>query len=256
MYVAGFVVRCESMRRPGQAKVDEPGVHGLLPCADAPFARLLVTDDRARELLPSLLRDVDAGTVNVLGESPRCLDVMDQHPAWTRSHTARAMVCPDLAALPVLALPRGLKLQPVRRTSADAADAVPLDQAVAAAMRADPRIAGPAATFADYLRSLSRTVRLFAAVATDGTVRATSGCDAVGPAARVFFVNTDPECRRQGIGLAMTSHALRAARGSGARNASLDASGAGQRMYERLGFAAVTQATRFTAERAAAAAGG
>ena len=34
-------------RRPGQAVVAEPGVSGLLGGAEDPFARLLVTDDRA-----------------------------------------------------------------------------------------------------------------------------------------------------------------------------------------------------------------
>jgi GNAT superfamily N-acetyltransferase len=234
------------MRRTGQAEVDEPGVAGLLPCKEAPFLRLLVTDDRAHELLASLLRDAGAGTVQVLAEAPRCLEVMNEHPAWTRSETATAMVCPDLRTVPVVALPRGLTLREVRRLPADAADGVPLEQAVALAMRADPRIAGPPAAFADYLRSLPRTAHLFAAVDAGGAVRATSGCNVVGPTTSVFFVNTDPEWRGQGIGYAMTSQALGAARDRGARQASLDATGAGQRIYERLGFEAVTQATRFT----------
>ena len=112
-------------------------------------------------------------------------------------------------------------------------------------MRSDPRIEGPPATFADYLRSLPSTVRLFAGVDADGAVRATSGCDAFGPAASVFFVNTDPEWRGRGVGRAMTAVALDAARQRGARHASLDATGAALRIYERLGFESVTQATRF-----------
>jgi hypothetical protein len=44
IYVAGFVVRCEAMRRGDQRHVEAPGVHGLLPSTDDPVARLLVTD--------------------------------------------------------------------------------------------------------------------------------------------------------------------------------------------------------------------
>src|SRR5262249_12877951 len=140
------------------------------------------------------------------------------------------------------------RLREVRRLSDDAVEGVPLEQAVAAAMRADPRIDGPPAAFADYLRSLPPTAHLFAAVdADDGAVRATSGCNAVGETASVFFVNTEPEWRRQGIAHAMTSQALAAALRRGARHASLDATGAGRRIYERLGFEAVAQVARFTA---------
>jgi len=63
--------------------------------------------------------------------------------------------------------------------------------------------------------------------------------------ASVFFVNTDPGWRRRGIGQEMTAAALRAARQSGARRASLDASDAGRSIYSRLGFEAVSPAVRF-----------
>ena len=49
----------------------------------------------------------------------------------------------------------------------------------------------------------------------------------------------------RGIGRAMTTAALHAARGRGARQASLDASTAGVRIYTRLGFEASSAVTRF-----------
>jgi ribosomal protein S18 acetylase RimI-like enzyme len=247
VYLAGFVARCEVTRRPDQSELNEPGVHGLLPCAGAPFMRLLVTDDRAHDSIASLLSDAREGMVTVLAEARRCLELVERHPAWTRSETSMAMVHRDLQAAPTPVLPPELSLRPVRRLAGDDDDGVPLEQAVAAAKRADPRSKSSAAEFADYLRSLPRTVQLFAAVDTGGAVRATSGCFTFGGAASVFFVNTDHDWRRRGIGQAMTALALRAARDSGARTVSLDATGAGARIYERVGFEAVTEATRFTA---------
>lgn len=76
-------------------------------------------------------------------------------------------------------------------------------------------------------------------------IRATSGAGAFGAEASVMFVNTDPNWRRRGIGLAMTAAALHSARASGARRACLDASRAGATIYRRLGFEVVTEMTRF-----------
>jgi ribosomal protein S18 acetylase RimI-like enzyme len=76
-------------------------------------------------------------------------------------------------------------------------------------------------------------------------VRATCGCDVVGMAASVMFVNTDPAWRGRGIGRAMTAFALRAAKERGARHACLDATAAGVSIYQRLGFEVVTPTTRF-----------
>src|SRR5262249_32892974 len=145
-----------------------------------------------------------------------------------------------------LELPAGLEVRRVLRLPDDASDGVLLEQAVAAAVHADPRIQEPRDKFAGYLRSLPPTVRLFAALDADRVVRATSGCDAFGEEATVFFVNTDPAWRGRGVGQAMTVLALRAAREGGARRVSLDATGAGLRIYERLGFETVTKTARFT----------
>jgi GNAT superfamily N-acetyltransferase len=52
----------------------------------------------------------------------------------------------------------------------------------------------------------------------------------------VYFVCTTPDARRQGVGAAVTSHAVRAARAEGAQLAVLTASPMGRGVYERLGF--------------------
>jgi GNAT superfamily N-acetyltransferase len=136
------------------------------------------------------------------------------------------MVCRDLATVPDVALPVGLTLRPVQD----------IETAARLAMRADPAIQGPLAAFADYLRGLEGVVRLLEAVDADGSVRATAGTRVVGAEATAFFVNTDPDWQRRGIGRAMSAAALRTARDLGATRACLDASPAGARIYLSLGF--------------------
>jgi GNAT superfamily N-acetyltransferase len=248
-YVAGALARWDSMRRQDQLAIAEPGAYGLLPCADDPRTGLLITDDRGYETLRSLLARVDAGTIRVFAAASRCAALLEQQPNWTRSSTATAMVCGDLGEAPTLELPDGLTLRRVRRLRQDPADGVPLEDAAAAARRADPRITDPLRVFAEFLRSLSPAVGLLAAVDTEGAVRATSGFGVYGAEARVFFVNTDPHRRREGIGRTMTAAALRAARDHGARRASLDATETSVRVYQRLGFDAVTETIHFSAAR-------
>jgi len=77
-------------------------------------------------------------------------------------------------------------------------------------------------------------------------VRATSGFNLLGDHAEVLFVNTLPSWQRRGIGIAMTSAALRAACDSGAGRARLDSSDAGLSTYLRLGFEIVGEVQRFT----------
>jgi ribosomal protein S18 acetylase RimI-like enzyme len=112
-------------------------------------------------------------------------------------------------------------------------------------MSASSAIEDPPAVFAEYLRSLPSTFRLFAAIDNHGAVRATSGFGVFGRYATVIFVNTDPDRRGRGIGQAMTAQALRAASCAGARQASLDASEAGRSIYLRLGFETAGTAIRF-----------
>ena len=244
MYLAGFLARCDHLRRAGQTKVEEPGIHGLLGTPDDPHIRLLVTDDRAHDTLAAILPNTTAGMISVFAEAERCSGLVGRCRTW-RAHAATAMSCGDLRAVPALPLPGGLKLQPVRRLPADPADGVRLEDAVTAAIKAAPGIGDPPQVFADYLRSLPASFRLFAGVDRDGAVRATSASGTFGTEATVIFVNTDPEWRGRGIGHAMTAAALRAARDAGALRAGLDASDAGSRIYLRLGFEAVTQTARF-----------
>jgi ribosomal protein S18 acetylase RimI-like enzyme len=235
LYVAAFAARCDARWRPGRPTLDEPGVRGLLEPA-----RLLVSDDRAYDTLAAL--GLRSGMVNVLAAAQRCTEVLS---GWT-AKPLTAMVCRDLRRVPVPALPDGLALRPVRRLPGDPPDGVPLEAAVAAAVAAaDPAIDDTPQQFAAYLRSLPPADRLFAAVDRAGVVRATSAAGAAGTAASVYLVNTDPAWRRRGIGRAMTAAALAAARDSGARHGSLDATEAGLPIYRSLGFEALTRTTQF-----------
>ncbi len=244
VYVAAFVARCNVMRRPGQREVTGPGLHGLLPSADDPLIRLLITDDRAYDTLARLLPDREGGMINVFADAVRCADLVEQDPAWAPDE-ATAMICHDLRTIPAPALPGELTFRPVRRLPGDSPDGVPLEDAAAAAKLAAPTIDATLNVFAEYLRSLPAEIRLFAAVDGDGVVRATSGSGAFGSAANVIFVNTHARWRGRGIGYAMTAAALHAAMAAGARQACLDASDAGMSIYLRLGFEAVTRTTRF-----------
>lgn len=244
VYVAAFVARCNAMRRPDQRPVAGPGLHGLLPSAEDPRTRLLVTDDRAYDALAGLLPDTRGGSINVIAAAGRCSELVSGEPAWTPDE-ATAMVCRDLRKIPEPELPTGLTLHPVLRVSDDPPGGVPLEDATALAALAAPANVPAPDELAQYLRSLPSETWLFAAVDGDGTVRATSGSGRFGAEANAFFVNTDPAWQRRGIGRAMTAAALHAALESGARRACLDASDAGLSIYTRLGFEAVTKTTRF-----------
>jgi ribosomal protein S18 acetylase RimI-like enzyme len=244
VYVAAFRARRDVVRGIGQAEVDEPGVLGLLSSGDDPSARLLVTDDRAYDVLVALLPGIRRGMIKVFAAATRCAELVDGHLSWG-SGEATAMICRDLDRVPQAALPPALTLRPVRRLDDDPPGGVDLQEAVAAAKLAAPGIEEPAAAFGEYLRSLPHAFRLFAAVDDAGEVRATSGSAAFGAAADVILVNTHPDWRSRGIGQAMAAAALRAAQERGARQACLDASEAGVGIYRRLGFEAVSQVTRF-----------
>ncbi len=244
-YATAFDARCEAADAPGTERVDEPGVRGLVSRDVAAPTQLLVLDDRALPTLAALLPGASAGTVRVRAAAPRCTELLRRDGSWT-SKDVTAMVCPDLAAVPDLALPAGLALRPVRRGPGDPADAVPLRDAVVAACRAAPEGELSVDELAAYLRSLPGGPRIFAAVDTDGVVRGTSGSRMFAAEAYVFLVNTDPRWRRRGVGLSMTAVALRSARDAGARHACLDASGAGVPLYRRLGFTPVGPMTQYS----------
>lgn len=216
----------------------------MLSSSEDPRIRLLVTDDRAYDLLAALLPDARAGMVGVFEGASRCAELVGRDAAW-KPKAVTAMICRDLYAVPAVPLPSELTLRPVRRLNDDAPGGVSLEDAVAVVMRAEPAIAEPPEAFAAFLRSLPSSVQLFAAIDDGGAARATSGSSAFGQEANVLFVNTEPAWRGRGIGRAMTAAALRAAQLSGARRACLDASDAGIPIYLRLGFEIASRMTRF-----------
>jgi ribosomal protein S18 acetylase RimI-like enzyme len=232
------------MRSRGQATVEEVGLRGVLPGAGDPRIRLLVTEDQAHDALPALLPDARAGMIRIFGTAARCAQLVADQLAWS-CHTVTAMVCSDLRTVPALRLPSDLTLHPIQRLADIEGGGVALADAVVAAMSAAPAIEDPPEVFADFLRSLPPAFRLFAAVDSDGKVRATSGSGVFDKYATVIFVNTDRDSRGRGIGQAMTAEALRAAQRAGARQASLDASDPGRSIYLRLGFKNAGTLTRF-----------
>jgi GNAT superfamily N-acetyltransferase len=232
------------MRSTASQLVDAPGIQGVVsPSGDSP-TRLLVTEDRADDLLASLMPSVHAGTISVFVTAPRCIEIVTSRAGW-RASAVTAMINRDLRTLPDISLPSGLTLRAVRRVAADPTTGVPLQEAVAVALVADPRSDDSARVLADHLRSMPPSIRLFAAVDADGTVLATSGSGTFGVQATVIFVNTHPGWRRRGIGQAMTVTALQAARDAGASQACLEASGTALGIYQRLGFEMVAQTTQF-----------
>ena len=57
VYIAAFLARCDAARRAGQAILGTPGLQGLVQSGDPPRIRLLVTDDRAYDVLSAQLLD-------------------------------------------------------------------------------------------------------------------------------------------------------------------------------------------------------
>ena len=243
VYVQAFLARCLAARPSGDGLIDEPGIHGLLPDADDGRTRVLITDDRARDRLSTLLGDARAGMITVCAAAVQCGEILEADPAW-RAGTATAMICRDLQTVRARPLPSELTLRPVQRLASDPPGGVPLAEAAAAACRADPA-STDARALGDHLRSLPRAFALWVAVDHGDTVRGTSGSAAFGATASVIFVNTDPTWRRRGVARVMTAIALRAAEGAGARYAGLDASDAGKDLYLSLGFEAASQVRRF-----------
>lgn len=246
-YVAGFRDRVVAMRQPGQEIVDEPGLVGLLgQDAHTLGGRVLVTDDRARDVLDARLPELFARVLYVFDQAKDSREVLSRSRRF-RETWCTAMVCDRLDLIADLALPDGLTQRPIA-TSRDAVG-VPVEAAAAAALRSDPRMAPTTNLddFVGYLRSIPNT-RFLAAVDDDGVVRATAAAASWAATAGVFFVNTDPAWRGRGVGTAMTAAVLRAATADGAGRACLDASELGLAIYRRLGFASVGGITQFVME--------
>lgn len=245
-YVDAFGHRVRAAAKPGQQIIEEPGIVALLgTSAEALDGRVLVVDDRALDVLSARLPVLSARVVTVFAGAVACQRLMEGQAGYHRE-TSTAMVCDDLASVPDAQLCDGLTLRPVSREPSPPPQAVHLQDAAAAALRADPGTA-PADSledFVDYLRSVPRA-RFVAAVDDDGVVRATAAATCWGDVAGVFFVDTDVAWRGRGIGTAMTAAALREAARSGARSAVLDSSASGLSIYRRLGFRAVGEVTVF-----------
>ena len=255
-YVLGFRERILAMRQSGLEILDEPGLVGLIGrSADTLEGRVLVTDDRALDLLTRRLPGLFARVAYVFDEAGACRRLMTDAGSY-RATRCTAMVCNDLDAIPELTLPAGLSLRAVSVRPEDGSGdhagggaSVALVDAATAAIRSDPDMAPTSnlEDFVDYLRSVPNT-RYLAAVDYDGVVRATAAAAAWGSSTGVFFVNTDPAWRGHGVGTAMTAAALRMAAADGAERACLDASDLGLSIYRRLGFEPVGGITQFVRE--------
>ncbi len=76
-------------------------MQGLLPGTEDPLARLLVTDDRAYQVLEALLPRVETGMITAFASAARCANLIADHQTW-RITTPMAMVCRDLRIVPLL----------------------------------------------------------------------------------------------------------------------------------------------------------
>jgi len=247
-YVLGFRDRVRAMHQPGQEILDEPGIVALIGRGgDALDGRVLVTDDRACDLLTRRLPRLFARVTYVFDAADGCRRLLSDVGGY-RAVRCTAMVCDALDAIPELALPAGLSLRGVSMHAGDGGR-VALVEAALAAVRSDPTMAPTSnlEDFVDYLRSVPST-RYLAAVDDEGIVRATAAAATWGSTAGVFFVNTDPGWRGRGVGTAMTAAALRKAAAGGADRACLDATTLGLSIYLRLGFESVGGITQFVPE--------
>src|ERR1700748_337011 len=85
LWVAAFAAR--------RSGVDAPGVTGAFGSADDPYARLLVTDDRAEPFLAALEGPAIA---IVLDAAPRCAALL---AGWGETTPIALMVRPELESL-------------------------------------------------------------------------------------------------------------------------------------------------------------
>lgn len=244
-YAASFDARCAVGAGPGTQRVRAPGIRGVLAVDGESLTQLLVLDDRALGTLSAVLPRAAVGTIRIHDAARRCAALLREDRTWA-PNAVTGMVSSDLRAVPDRPLPAGLTLRPVCRVPSDEQGGVPLADAVGAVGRATGagQVAGPG--LAAYLRSMPQGARLFAAVDDEGVVRGTSGSRTFGSEAYVFFVNTDLDWQRRGVGLSMTAAALRAATASAATRATLDASASGIGLYQRLGFTAMGKLTQFS----------
>jgi len=244
---AAIDIYCDAFVEPNRHELDsDPVVEIASGIRGVAHTRLLVADDSGYGRLVTEVACPRPGVVFVLDRASRCDRFLHDQPGWTAHATELAMVLRDIRAVTGTALPDGLDLRCVDRVGSGAPDAVPLKDAVDAAIASDPGITDSADRVAAYLSGLPPSVRLFAAVDETGIVRATSACHVFGEYTQVFFVSTEPDWRRRGIGSAMTAGALRGAASLGARSALLHSTADGASLYKRLGFEALGMLTRYS----------
>jgi ribosomal protein S18 acetylase RimI-like enzyme len=244
---AAIDIYCDAFVAPKRHELDSEAVVRIAPGMRAvAHVRRLVSDDSGYDRLVTEVASAQPGVVFVFERAPRCNGFLRDQPDWSADATEMAMVLGDIDHMSSASLPDSLDLRPVDRVGSGAPDAVPLKDAVTAAIRSDPGITGSADGVASFLSGLPPSVRVFAAVDETGAVRATSACHVFGEYTQIFFVSTEPNWRRQGIGGAMTAGALRGAASLGAHRAFLHSTADGGSVYKRLGFEAVGLLTRYS----------
>jgi ribosomal protein S18 acetylase RimI-like enzyme len=245
LYASAFVARYSQEAGNTPAPLSEPGMHGVDCGREKGIVCLLVLDDRGYDRLATEVAVAREGLVHVFDCASRCNGFLRSNSRWKASRPSTAMVLHDISAVAIATLPDGLVLRPVIRLAREP-DAVALEAAAAVAVASDPGITETVDEFAEFLRGLPSSVRLFVAADEQGVPRATSGCDVFAEYARILFVNTEPGWRGRGIGHAMTVEALRAAASLGARRAVLDSTDGATSVYLRAGFEVAGRLTRYS----------
>ncbi len=234
VYAASFGRQIAAAAGPRDRPLNEPALKGLSRDGGRRVS-LLVLDDRALPGLEDLLRGGPSGVITVLEPAPQSREMLGAVDGWS-AKAVELMVSRDLASTPTVMLPDGLELKRLQTDGDGSQCAAELLSVARLVVRADPTVNESAEALATYLRNLSPSPSMLAAVDPRRAIRAVSGYRVVGTDATVLLVNTDPAWRRRGIGHAMSSAALHAACDAGATTACLSASDAGSSIYRSLGF--------------------
>jgi GNAT superfamily N-acetyltransferase len=169
---------------------------------------------------------------------PFRLHVSDEHEDAARTLRARGFVQGTDAPCMVLAdatcRPEGLApIADLRVRRVDEAESLGHFQRIAFESFGYPVELAPLALTAELARL--PTVELFVSY-LGGQPACCAGLLTTGDMAGIYWVGALAEHRRRGLGAAITAHAVHAGRARGCRNACLQASTMGKRVYVRLGF--------------------
>jgi ribosomal protein S18 acetylase RimI-like enzyme len=225
--------------------VDEPGVLGwAAPSGGAAAGRLWLDQPGTADELAILLDRFAPLVVTVDDDAamPSILELLDRRPEFGRAgEPVTGMLLTPGHDLVIPPLPAGLEVRPVRRHADDDPDGVPLEDAAASCLVADPGLgaAFDVPGFAEHLRHAPEA-ELLAAVDGSGRVRGTAAASLAGGGATIYLVGTDPAWRGRGVASALTARVTGRAYERGAAVISLEASQHGRRLYERLGFRPAT----------------